>query len=290
MKKSTDTILTALIIVIFLTVGGMIIGQFTVGILLSMLLHFISGSIYPVLTEGGIKIIADNCAFSMVCILLFLYVEKIRKQNFKKTCFNQPHNTIPKFILGLVFGFATSTIIIIITLLHGDITITYKHCNIGAFILFFFAAIIQAGTEEILLRGYLMETIKNRYSVPIAIIANSLVFSFMHIFNSGIDFLGIANIVIIGFAFSLLVCKFQSLYLVIGLHTMWNFTEEILFGLPNSGLTCDMSLFEISRSEGSIFYNQAFGIEASIQTLLLWGIVVLVLCLDKWKKENFSFI
>lgn len=60
---------------------------------------------------------------------------------------------------------------------------------------------------------------------------------------------------------------------------MWNFTEEIIFGSPNSGIIFQKPIFMITASTNSIFYNQQFGIESTIQTFGLYMIIFIVISL-----------
>ena len=67
-----------------------------------------------------------------------------------------------------------------------------------------------------------------------------------------------------------------------GIHTAWNFTQNFLFGLPNSGLVSEASVFglDAASAQDSLFYNVAFGVEGAIPAVLAdaaLGAVCLVL-------------
>ena len=70
-----------------------------------------------------------------------------------------------------------------------------------------------------------------------------------------------------------------------GLHAMWNFTQSILFGLPNSGTNVPYSIFKIGSSvKESFAYNPIFGLEGTMLSSVLMTICCLALYL--WKSKT----
>ena len=59
-------------------------------------------------------------------------------------------------------------------------------------------------------------------------------------------------------------------------HGAWNFTQNIIFGLPNSGITVPFSVFKLdaSTARNSFAYNVGFGIEGT----LVADIVLILAC------------
>lgn len=82
-----------------------------------------------------------------------------------------------------------------------NFTLEFNEIDIVVIILVLFLVIIQGYSEETLFRGYLLEGIKQNYSIKFSIVMNSFIFSILHIFNPGITLLGICNIIIVGFVF-----------------------------------------------------------------------------------------
>ena len=71
-----------------------------------------------------------------------------------------------------------------------------------------------------------------------------------------------------------------------GFHAMWNFTQSILFGLPNSGTNVPYSIFKIGSSvKGSFAYNPIFGLEGTILSSVLMTVCCVALYLWKSKKK-----
>jgi membrane protease YdiL (CAAX protease family) len=110
------------------------------------------------------------------------------------------------------------------------------------------------------------------------VIGNALVFMALHMGNPGVTQLGLLQVFLIGVLFSLIVYYWDSLWTVIWAHTAWNFSQSIVFGLPNSGIVSSYSVFklEAASARDGIFYNTSFGVEGSLGANVLIGIAIVV--------------
>ncbi|MBP5463332.1 MAG: hypothetical protein J6Y20_14595, partial [Lachnospiraceae bacterium] len=52
-------------------------------------------------------------------------------------------------------------------------------------------------------------------------------------------------------------------------HMMWNFTQDFLLGLPDSGKPAAVSVCSTTVKGSSFFYDEAFGIEGSWMAILV---------------------
>ena len=92
--------------------------------------------------------------------------------------------------------------------------------------------------------------------------------------------LGLLQVFLIGVLFSLIVYYWDSLWTVIWAHTAWNFSQSIVFGLPNSGIVSKYSVvrLEAASARDGIFYNTSFGVEGSMgANAIIAGALVIVL-------------
>ena len=78
-----------------------------------------------------------------------------------------------------------------------------------------------------------------------------------------------------------------NLFFVMAHHAAWNFTQNFIWGLPNSGLPAVRSVFQIQSAEKSIFYDPVFGIEGTIPVLLL-TVLCCLLCYFWIRKKSIS--
>lgn len=211
----------------------------------------------------------------------------IRKRNrpILQAVGTKPQGNNWKYLLfGLVLGFVLNGFCILIAWLHHDIVLTYDAIHPLWFVVVFLTVFIQSSAEELLCRGFLYQKLRRSYKNPVvAIVGNALLFALLHLANDGVTVLSVLNIFLVGILFSLMVYYMDSLWCAFAVHTAWNFTQNILFGLPNSGINVPYSVFKLNAATArdSFAYNVGFGIEgtffadivllAACVLLYLWG-------------------
>mgnify|MGYP000857806425 FL=1 len=83
----------------------------------------------------------------------------------------------------------------------------------------------------------------------------------------------------------MLVYYFDSLWMAMGVHAMWNFTQSILLGLPNSGIKFPYSVFKMGETvKGSFAYNKVFGLEGTVLSCVLMTACCVLLYI--WKSKS----
>lgn len=180
------------------------------------------------------------------------------------------------FLAGILIGGGMNLIVALAAIFEGCIDISFVGFRPVSFILIFVCVFIQSSAEEIMCRGFLQVNLLGRYKLPwMAVLVNSGVFALLHITNPGVTFLAILNILLSGILFSMIFYYFDSIWVVFLAHTAWNFMQNIILGLPNSGLTVPYSVFKLGPKPANGFaYNVNFGIEGTI----LACIVLFVAC------------
>lgn len=145
--------------------------------------------------------------------------------------------------------------------------------------------VIQGSSEEVLTRGWLMQTVASRHGIVIAVILNSLLFGAAHLGNikpSPAMYAGCANVALFGVFISLYACRDRSLWGVCGWHGAWNWLLGLGFGLEVSGLKMGAKplIVDLGDTPGAAWWltGAEWGPEASIVTtlMLLTGIVILI--------------
>ncbi len=104
-------------------------------------------------------------------------------------------------------------------------------------ILFFFIFILVGFNEELLFRGYHLQTITSGLNLFWGLIISSIIFGGTHLGNPNATWVSAAGIFFAGLFLAYGYIRTQQLWLSIGLHIGWNFFEGIVFGFPVSGLT-----------------------------------------------------
>lgn len=263
-RRITDT----LPVMYLLTVVLIVLGQF-----LGMLLEFI-----PFLTSTDFRItVTLYFEFIGIWILALLYMRFTKKNRpiLKVLGSKETDNSWKSLLAGIGIGFGLNGVCILAAWLHKDISLYFDSFQPIYFIIIFIAVFVQSSAEELLCRGFLYQRLMRSYKSPaVAIIGNSLLFAILHLLNEGITVLSVLNIFLVGILFSLIVYYMNSIWCAMAVHAAWNFTQNIIFGLPNSGMTVPYSVFRLDASvaRDSFAYNVGFGIEG---TLLADGVLIL---------------
>jgi len=203
---------------------------------------------------------------------------------------NRAGNNFRGFLIGLALGFGCNGFCILMSVLMGDISLSYSGFKLVPFLLFFVCVFIQSAAEELVDRWYLYQKLRRRYRAPwIAIAINSLVFMALHLFNPGISLLALTQIFLVGAVFSLFVYYYNGLWIAMAFHAGWNFTQSILFGLPNSGIVSAYSVFRLDAASANsgLFYNVNFGVEGSLgANIILLALGIFILVINRGKGEH----
>lgn len=224
-----------------------------------------------------------------ITILAYLLIFKHRRPILKAITPKAKGNTVPYLLIGLAVGAGTNFLCALVAMINKDIHVSFSQFNIFSFLLLLLAVFIQSSAEEITDRMYYYQVLRKGYRNKwVAIVGNALVFSLLHIFNPGITVLALLNIFFSGVICSLLVYYFDSLWAAFGFHTGWNFTQSILLGLPNSGKVVPYSIFmlDTANARNSVFYNVVFGIEGTVFSTIILGLICVVVYLVGRKRNQ----
>jgi membrane protease YdiL (CAAX protease family) len=143
----------------------------------------------------------------------------------------------------------------------------------------------QSAAEEIMLRGFPLVELSRGIGRVAAVLVTGSLFGILHLKNPGASALAALNIALIGIAFGILRFRSGSLWLPIGLHVSWNFSEAFLWGQPVSGLPPGMSLVHQTFAGSEAWTGGAFGPEASAITAIITILLALLALLPRTKSK-----
>ncbi|HEX3809233.1 MAG TPA: CPBP family intramembrane glutamic endopeptidase [Rhizomicrobium sp.] len=158
-----------------------------------------------------------------------------------------------------------------------------------------FAMSLLAGVgEELIFRGAVYRFFEDGFGTLIALILSGALFGLIHAANPGATVESSAAIaleagILLGAAYALT----RSLWLPIGLHFGWNFTEGGIFGTAVSG-NKSHGLIDATLSGPQLLTGGAFGPEASVAAVgvcLVAAVVMLAIAAQRghWKPLAFRF-
>lgn len=202
-------------------------------------------------------------------LLLVKWVEQRRPAELA------PGKLLPHSLVGLMLGAGLFSAVVGILYLLGSYHVTGFNPDapwLPALLVFGLAAGIS---EEILFRGVLYRIVEEGLGTWAALLVSALFFGFAHSANPGATaWSSMAIAVEAGLLFGLLYHVTRSLYLCMGVHAAWNFTQGTVYGIPVSGLRAHGWLIS-SRSGPDWLSGGVFGAEASVVALLACSLCTL---------------
>ena len=138
-------------------------------------------------------------------------------------------------------------------------------------LLFFVIFIFVGWSEELLCRGYQLQTIASGLNLFWGVLLSSAIFGVLHIFNPGANWASTLGIFVAGLFFAFAYVRTRQLWLPIGMHLGWNFFEGVVFGFPVSGLDI-YPLIRIEVHGPVLWTGGAFGPEAGL--IILPGLIL----------------
>ncbi|MBI2758292.1 MAG: CPBP family intramembrane metalloprotease [Chloroflexi bacterium] len=126
--------------------------------------------------------------------------------------------------------------------------------------------ILVGWNEELLSRGYHLQTIASGSNLLWGVVLSSTVFGLLHLGNPNATLVSAAGIFFAGIFIAYGYIRTKQLWLSIGLHIGWNFFEGVVFGFPVSGLDI-YPLTHITVTGPELWTGGAFGPEAGLIVL-----------------------
>ena len=130
----------------------------------------------------------------------------------------------------------------------------------------FFVFILVGWNEELLSRGYHLQTIASGLNLFWGVVLSSTVFGVLHLVNPNATWISAAGLFFAGLFLAYGYITTRQLWLSIGLHLGWNFFEGVVFGFPVSGLDI-YRLMRITVHGPELWTGGAFGPEAGLGVL-----------------------
>ncbi|WP_297509864.1 CPBP family intramembrane glutamic endopeptidase [uncultured Caulobacter sp.] len=151
---------------------------------------------------------------------------------------------------------------------------------------------IQSGMmEELAFRAILMRLMMRAFGAWPSLIAQAALFGAAHAFNPGATIVSSVAIMIeAGFLLAAFYMLSNRLWMSVGLHAAWNFTQGWLWGASVSGTPRTPSFFTSEPKPGApeFLSGGAFGPEASLPCMIVGTLVAALVLWMAWKKGNFK--
>lgn len=181
--------------------------------------------------------------------------------------------------LGLLIGAGLFTLMTGIVALMGGITVDRVN-GVGALWAMLGMAVTSGTIEEIMFRGVLLRHLEAMLGTWAALAITSALFGLAHIMNPDASpFAAFAIAMEAGILLGAAYLWKRRLWIPIGIHAAWNFTQGWVFSVPVSGGAAPAGLLITSRNGPEWLTGGAFGLEASVVAMIVAttaGLILLV--------------
>ncbi|MEO5887022.1 MAG: type II CAAX endopeptidase family protein [Anaerolineales bacterium] len=212
---------------------------------------------------------------NIVAVTVSVYVARrwLDKKSFESLGLKLNQQALVDVLTGIGIAFVQMGFIYVIMLGFNWLTFEgfaweFDPINeVIAGVLTFFVVFLFVGwNEELLSRGYHLQTIASGINLFWGVIISSAVFGLLHLGNPNATWVSAAGIFFAGVYLAYGYIRTKQLWLPIGLHIGWNFCEGVVFGFPVSGLDI-YALTRIQVTGPEIWTGGAFGPEAGLIVL-----------------------
>lgn len=211
-------------------------------------------------------------ALLLLLLILGAYALYVRITERRTVDELAPAALLPQTVVGMLLGCVLFATII------GLLALTGHYHYLGSALLpglvaAFVTTVTPAVLEELLFRGFLFRVVQSIGGTWIAIAISALLFGALHAANPHATI--VSSLAIALEAGVLLAAAYAAtgrLWLAIGIHIGWNFTQGSIFGVPVSGIQATPSLFRGTISGPDFLTGGPFGLEASLLSVLVCSV------------------
>lgn len=226
-----------------------------------------SFGLHKIVTYGTPGYFLGGLAVAVLAILIYLaarrWIERRANDELPLETFRRE---VP---LGLLIGAALFTLMTGIVALLGGFSVERVN-GIGALWAMLAMAVTSGTIEELLFRGILLRHIEAMLGTWAALAITSALFGLAHLSNPGASlFAAFAIAMEAGILLGAAYLWKRRLWLPIGIHAAWNFTQGWVFSVPVSGGKAPEGLLVTTREGPDWLTGGAFGLEASVVAMLV---------------------
>jgi membrane protease YdiL (CAAX protease family) len=228
----------------------------------------------------GVNVAAQLAAAIAALVFLSRFVEHRPASSFGTSLHS-------RWGRDLLAGFVGAAVMLAVTLaasaVLGHVVIQRNTGSLGSEMLTMGVVLIGAAAfEELVFRGYPLQTLMGGIGTWPAIILMSALFGLAHINNPNVSWLGIINTILAGIWLSAAYLKTRSLWLPYGLHFAWNAGLGMILGFSLSGI--DTKSVWITAATGSpTLLGGAYGPEGGLVGTIAF--VVGIGLLQIWRRK-----
>lgn len=188
--------------------------------------------------------------------------------------------------VGMLLGAGLYSLCIVVLMVFGVYRIDgFNSWQIPLGLLWF--GLSSGFFEEMLFRGVLFRIGEEVFGSWVALAVSSLAFGLIHLSNPGATMQGVLFIAIeAGVLLAAAYMLTDRLWLGMGFHMTWNFTQSAIFPVHVSGSGTSQGLFKAAIAGPDLLTGGVFGMESSLVAFVLMtatGMILLLLAIRRGK-------
>jgi membrane protease YdiL (CAAX protease family) len=230
---------------------------------------------------------AISCAAALLA--LWVYTKYVDNSSLAKYGLYPGKDTVVQFAGGTIISLLAIMAIIGFQWLNTEVILdpgsSFKEHDITwVYLLQLFRYLSGSLFEELLTTSFLFILIfyaigtKSRlynHRHLVAAGASAVLFGMVHGFNENASVLGVINLLIFGAVTTTNFARTRNLAFAVGFHCFWNFGQNVLLGLPNSGKPSEAWIFKTQLHSSNWITGGSFGLEGSLIATLILGFILL---------------
>jgi uncharacterized protein len=244
----------------------------------------------------GVTLPATIAAVAMIALAMVIYFGFARWIERREVSELSLPGMAKEMGIGILVGAGLYTACMLILMVMGIYRM--DGLNPASFLIPAIASALSSGfLEELLFRGALFRIVEEWLGSWISIIISSAVFGLVHLANPDATLIGAIFISVeAGVLLAAAYMVTRRLWMSIGFHVSWNYTQSAVFGGIVSGGIAEPGLIKPILEGPDLLTGGQFGLEASLTAFLLCtttGVILLVMAVRKgnivqpfWKRSK----
>ncbi|SFE60622.1 hypothetical protein SAMN04487819_1184 [Actinopolyspora alba] len=286
---------TGAVVGILVVLGCFVLGQIVSAIAFAMAVVLTGDlSVLTSMRLGLASQVALTCGFIGSVLGLVLWLPLKEGRPFGSVGFLPARNPVRSASLGAGVALLVISVLVLGNVAANQLVLESSgagYAIVGVLVLTLLGFVVQASTEEILTRGYLMQVTWRKWGLTAALVAQAVVFTLLHGLNTGFGPLPLLNLLLISFVLAFWALAEGGLWGVCAFHTVWNWCQGNVYGVEVSGMNLTATLADTRPAEGgsALLNGGAFGIEGGLPTtaVLLCLLVIAVLAYRR-RRSGFA--
>jgi uncharacterized protein len=249
--------------------GWRLAAQMVIMVVILLTVAWMSAFVWVLLHRGeqiGIASPLEVFLFQTIAFVASVYIARrwLDRCSFSSLGLALDRNTARELVYGLVIA----PLMLLFTFMTmqrlGWLTvISSQPAPLGTWLYWLALFSIVGFGEEVLARGYHLQTIASGTNMFWGMLLSSSLFGALHLLNPGANLASTLGIFAAGFLLAFAYYRTRRLWLSIGLHIGWNMSMGFIFGFTTSGLQIP-SINTLQVSGPVLWTGGIFGPEAGL--------------------------